>query len=225
MKLNELVDDFLAYYKLECLKRKEVQIDLQPRLVTLMLSEVCSDIQKTFGAVEVLLSIPIVQGTDQYALNASVMTVKNVMIGTSPLIVKSTDWMQSQQAENGLPSYYSIIYPNAIPKLWVYPNPVNADTIVINYNPDFNLYSPSSITAGDFGNFLNDQWSGNTTLPTQYDKLLLYGMLKKMFPEFEVEHSKEELLLMSKQFNGETFEKYKMTGVIKKGISLKIRDL
>ena len=82
MKLNELVDDFLAYYKLECLRRGVIQIDLHPRLVTLMLSEVCSDIQKTFGVVEASTLINLISGTDKYTLNASVMTVKDISINT-----------------------------------------------------------------------------------------------------------------------------------------------
>jgi hypothetical protein len=82
MKLNELVDDFLAYYKLECLRRGVTQIDLHPRLVTLMLSEVCSDIQKTFGVVESSTIINLISGTDKYTLNSSVMTVKDVSINT-----------------------------------------------------------------------------------------------------------------------------------------------
>jgi hypothetical protein len=190
-----------------------------------MLSETCSDIQKSLGVIETSLSIPIVAGTDKYVLNASVMTVKDVMIGCQRLIEKSTAWMETRTALSCSPAHYSILYSSAIPQIWIYGNPVIADTMVVGFESNFNFYSPSSTSAGDFGSFLNSTYTGNTCFPTQYDKLILLGMLKQMFPEIAVEYSKEELLLMSKQFNGETFTKYNMTGIINKGRSFKIRDL
>jgi hypothetical protein len=141
------------------------------------------------------------------------------------LIEKSTSWMQTRIAANGCPVHYSLLYSSATPLLWIYPNPINVGSLIINYNPNFNLYSPSSVNAGDFGSFINDSWSGNTTLPTQYDKLLLLGMLKWLFKDMEEDYLKESMLLLSKQYNGETFTKYSMEGCINKGISLKIRDL
>ncbi len=132
------------------------------------------------------------------------------------LTEKPTSWMQTRIAANGCPAHYSLLYSSATPLLWIYPNPINVGSLVINYNPNFNLYSPSSVNAGDFGLFLNGVWSGNTTLPTQYDKLILYGMLQKMFPDkakggtdFEKEYLKELSLLRVKQFSGERIT-YKM---------------
>jgi hypothetical protein len=225
MILSEIVDLFKRRYSLECLKRRVTEIVLGERDVVTMLSETCGDIQKAFGVIETSLSIPIIAGTDKYDLNASIMTVKDVMIGCEKLTEKSTAWMQSRVALNCSPGHYTILYSSAIPKIWIYGNPIIASTMVVSFQSNFNFYSPSQVTAGDFGSFLNSAYTGNTCFPTQYDKLILLGMLKQMFPEIAVEYSKEELLLMSKQFNGESFTKYSMDGVINKGRSFKIRDL
>jgi len=50
-------------------------------------------------------------------------------------------------------------------------------------------------------------------------------MLKQILPEIEVEYYKEEILLMGKQFNGNTLKKYDMDGVINEGRSYRIRGL
>jgi hypothetical protein len=225
MILAEIVDLFKRRYSLECLKRRVTEIVLGEGDVVTMLSETCGDIQKAFGVIETSMSIPIIAGTDKYDLNAAIMTVKDVMIGCEKLTEKSTAWMQSRVALNCSPGHYTILYSSAIPKIWVYGNPIIASTMVVNFQSNFNFYSPSSTVAGDFGSFLNSAYTGNTSFPTQYDKLILLGMLKWLFKDMEEDYLKESMLLLSKQYNGETFTKYSMEGCINKGISLKIRDL
>jgi hypothetical protein len=238
MIIGELVDVFKRRYQLECLKRRVSEIILNEKLIVLLLSETVGDIQKSFGVLEVSLPISLIAGTDKYNLSASIMTVKTVMFGDNRLIEKSTAWMECQIALSSTPNYYSILYLNAIPKIWIYPNPVSAGILTINYNPNFNFYSPSSIqietgklavddadefasddgggtpvyVPGDFGSFFNGVYTGNTVFPTQYDKLILLGMLKQLFKELEEDYLKESILLRAKQFNGGKLNVYKMDG-------------
>ena len=224
MLLSEAIDLFKRRYSLECLKRRVTEIVLGEKDIVTMLSETCSDIQKSLGVIETSLSIPIVAGTDKYVLNASVMTVKDVMIGCQRLIEKSTAWMETRTALSCSPAHYSILYSSAIPQIWIYGNPVIADTMVVGFESNFNFYSPSQVTAGDFGSFLNSAYTGNTCFPTQYDKLILLGMLKQLFKDMEEDYLKESILLRAKQFNGRKFG-YSMDGVVSEGGSFRVRGL
>jgi hypothetical protein len=183
----------------------------------MVLSKSVSEIQKNFGVIEVLLPIPILANTDKYDLTASVMKIKNVVSGGIKLIEKSTKWMEEQIVVSGTPQYYSILYQSSIPKLWIYPKPTDAGTLTVNYIPNFNLYSPSSTSKGDFGDFgiaHANVYDGDTVFPTQYDNLILLGMMKQFFPDKEVDYKKERIVLFSRQSNGESLNKYKMDGVI-----------
>ena len=84
----------------------------------------------------------------------------------SKLTEKSTAWMQSRVALNCSPGHYTILYSSAIPKIWIYGNPIIASTMVVSFQSNFNFYSPSQVTAGDFGSFLNSAYTGNTCFPT-----------------------------------------------------------
>ena len=92
MILSELVDAFKEHYKLECFKRNTGEKDFPEKFLALILSEVCSDIQKSFGVLECSLPIILVSGSDEYGLNTSVMTVKNVVMtsgGYTPPVILS----------------------------------------------------------------------------------------------------------------------------------------
>lgn len=218
MLLKELIDAFKEKYKFECFKRNVPEKIINEKFIVLLFSEVVSDIQKNFGVIQTSQSISVVSGTDKYDLTTSTMTIKDTMLGDTKLVEKSSAWMEQQTPLSATPSYYSLIYLSNKPKIWLYPNPVTADTLVVNYVANFNLYSPSSITAGDFGDFSiahANQYTGDTVFPTQYDKLLILGMLKQIFKDIEEDYSKEKMILKARQFNGESLSKYNMTGVIK----------
>lgn len=214
MILSELVDSFLTEYKLETIKRNVPQIDLAPKLMAYLLSVAVNDIQKNFGVIELSSTVSLIAGTDKYNLTSSTMSIKKVMIGDQELTQKSTEYLESQPSTNSTPTYYSILYSAAIPKLWVYPNPVNADTLTVYFTSNYNLYSVSGVTAQDFGSFDGKSFTGNTVFPTQYDKLLILGMLKQLFRDIEADYLKEQRVLKARQFNGESLATYKMTGVI-----------
>jgi len=214
MLLNELVDSFVTKYKMQCLLRSIPQIVLTQNFLALILAEAASDIQKLFGAIELTMPVDLIVGTDKYDLSQSVIDIKNVSSGVNGFILirKSSDWIEKQSAiTSGLdnistPLHYSMLYPAAIPQLLLYPAPTVADTLTVNYTPNFNLFSPSVVTTQDFGLFDGKAFSLNTVFPTQYDKLLLLGMMKQIFKDFEGDYQKEEALLKVLQFNGEKFD-------------------
>ncbi|MFA5715244.1 MAG: hypothetical protein WC998_05870 [Candidatus Paceibacterota bacterium] len=214
MLLQELVDAFKKKYQLECFKLSIKPMLIGDKLTALMLSEVVGDIQKTFGVMQLSLSKDIVVGTDKYDLTSSVMEIENVKIGTTTLVKKSVEWLQEQNAQSGNPVYYTLINQNAIPQIWLYPNPNSADNgMIIYYKPNSNYYSPSSTEAGDFGDYgiAGTEFSGNTVFPAQYDKLMLLGLVKQLFArqqnqDIHINYEKEKSLLLVKQFNGEKFD-------------------
>lgn len=219
MILSELIYAFKNDYTLENIKRGTKEIRLLDKQIALMLSKVCSDIQKKFGVIELVKSITVVSGTDKYDLNTSVLEIRSVTNGEIVLVKKSTDWFNKQVAASGTPIYYTLLFNTVLPQLWFYPKPSTDDTITVNYIPNYNLYSPAQATAGDFGNFgIGDSgtvtgFSGNTVFPTKYDTLILLGLMKQMFEGMEGDYLKESVLLRAKQFNGEKLD-YNMNGVI-----------
>jgi hypothetical protein len=211
MLLLEHVDAFKRKYKFECLKRNTAYRPdlLDDPFLALLLSEIVGDIQKTFGVIQLSTTIPVVIGTDKYNLSSSAMEIENAVIGTTTLTKKTPDWMQKRISQNGSPEFYTLLYQSAIPQIWVYPNPsATTDSLIVYYKPNFNFYSPSSTAAGDFGDFYitNQTFAGNTVFPTQYDKLMMLGFLKQIFPDIQAEYEKEKSLLLVKQFNGEKFD-------------------
>jgi hypothetical protein len=217
MLLSELIDTFLTDYKFECVKRDVRQIELPPKYLVMILSKSVSEIQKNFGVIETSLPISILANTDKYDLTASVMKIKNVVSGEVRLVEKSTKWMEEQIIVSGTPQYYSSLYQSGTPKLWIYPKPIDMGTLIVNHVSNFNLYSPSSTSKGDFGDYgiTNSQdYYGNTVFPTQYDTLILLGMMKQFFKDVETDYLKEKIVSMAKQVNGESLNKYKMNGVI-----------
>lgn len=219
MILSELIYVFKTDYLFECKKRQAKSIFLSDKEIALLLSKVCSEIQKNLGVLELSLPITLIAATDHYALNASVMDVKNVVNSEGIVLQKvTTDFIESSFPQSSTPEYYSILYSSAIPQLWLFPNPDTVDTLTLNYIPNFNLYSPSSIVLGDFGNYgigaagVNG-FSGNTVFPSQYDNLILLGLMKNFFDDYEAKYLKEKLLMTAKKFNGERFS-YNMTGVV-----------
>lgn len=212
MILSELIKAFEAKHVLESMKRGAKEQFFPAKQLALMLSETCSDIQKSFGIIEVTEDVSITSGTDKYNLNQSVMTIKNVVLGES-LTEKSTEWFQKQLDASGTPQYYTILFESAIPIIWLYPNPSTDDTLTISYKSNFNFYSPSGSSPQDFGAFDGSDFSGNTVFPSIYDKLIILGMMKQIFPDMEAQYMQESMLLRAKQFNGEAI-KYNMDGVI-----------
>jgi len=213
MILSELIDAFRTDLFLQSTLRQSKEIILIDKQIALMLSKTCSEIQKKFGVIELTMSVPIVIGTNQYALTSSMMNIKQVMPGQNcvrGLVKKSTDWFDKQIAANGNPEFYTVLYSSAIPQLWIYPTPIIADTLTVSYKPNFNLYSPSNnSTTQDFGSYLSTGFTGDTVFPTQYDNLLLLGMMKQVYPDMQADYTKEAIVLLSKQFSGEKLD-YRM---------------
>jgi hypothetical protein len=217
MLLSEFVDLFRERYKLECFKRNVPPQLMTDPFITILLSKAVSDTQKQLSVIEVSQSITLIVSTAKYNLNSSLMTVKNVTLSKIPLEQVSAKWIQEQIEVSGTPAKFAILYESAIPQLYLYPTPSSVGIITVNYKPNFNFYSPSSTTIGDFGDFritTAEGFHGNTVFPTQYDELTLLGMLKQLFNDIEQEYRKEKFLLMAKQISGVGLNKYNMDGVI-----------
>lgn len=213
MILQELIDAFRADIFLQSKLRQQPEITLLDKQIALMLSKTCSEIQRKFGIIELSMPISAIVGTSQYALTSSVMNIKEVMPGKNcfrELIEKSTAWFDKRIAVSGNPEFYTVLYSSAIPQLWIYPTPIIADTLTVSYKPNFNLYSPSNnSTTQDFGSYLSTGFTGDTVFPTQYDNLLLLGMMKQVYPDMQADYTKEAIVLLSKQFSGEKLD-YRM---------------
>ncbi len=233
MLLSELIYIFKNDYSLECLKRGVKEIHLIDKQIAIMLSKVCSNIQKKFGVFEQNEQITLIPGTDKYNLTQSFMEIKNISYwyqgdsaSTRTLVQKSTDVLENQPALNGIPEIYTILFQTAVPQIWLYPNPTVADVIDLNYKLNFNLYSASQATVGDFGDYgiTANGFSGNTVFPTMFDNLLLLGLMKQMFKDMELDYKQEAITLLGRQFNGQSLKEYNMSGVVKGNKDISIVD-
>ncbi len=233
MLLSELIYVFKNDYSLECLKRGTKEIHLFDKQIALMLSKTCSNIQKKFGVIEQNEQITLIAGTDKYSLTQSFMSIKNIeywyqgnSASTKVLIQRPVNEIEKQSALNGIPEIFTMLFNSSIPQIWLYPNPTVADTINVNYKLNFNLYSPSQVTTGDFGDYgiTGNGFSGNTVFPTLFDNLLLLGLMKQMFKDMETDYRQEAIILLGKLTNGQSMKDYNMQGVVEGGKNLKIVD-
>lgn len=205
MTLNSLIYAFKNDYEIQCLLREIKPIPFRFKQIAMFLSKVVSDVQKRFGVIEASFTATSVNGSASYSISASFMEPKVVLFDSIPLEKKSMRWIKEQYAQSGTPMYYAIQYTDRTAKLYLYPTPDSDDLdIVIQCNYNYNLYDPTDST-NDFGTFDGTTFSSNTVLPTQYDNVLLLGMLNQIFPDYKLKYEEECSLLRVKQYNGEKF--------------------
>lgn len=197
MDISGLIEVFKAKYKIECFRRQVPENSISNKLMILMFSESVGDIQKIFGVLETQMIRGFRTGVGKYSLNSSLMTVKNVVIGGMPLRMRSTDWMEKQISVNGMPTDYAIVYTKSMPSILLYPIPTSADNMVINGVFNFDFADPT----GDPNDADYDE-----VFPSQYDKLIVLGMMKQLYKDLEPDYQREKTLLYSLQYNGEKFD-------------------
>ena len=86
------------------------------------------------------------------------------------------------------------------------PDISETDVIYLQANYNFGLYSPNAGNSQDFGVFDGSTFSGNLTLPQQYENAIILGMMKQMFKDIEGGYERELHLLKVLQYSGEKFE-------------------
>ena len=206
MKLNDLIYAFKNDYELQAELRGVKPIVLRHRQLALILSKIVSDLQKKLGVIEASYTSSSVSGTASYSISASFMNAGAVLYDSIPLKKKSMQWIKEQYSFSGTPMYYAIQYTDRTAKLYLYPTPDSDgdDNIVVQCKYNYNLYSPSDTTQ-DFGTFTSGAFSSDTILPSQYDQALLLGMMKEIFPDYDIRYREECSLLRVKQYNGEKF--------------------
>ena len=208
MILSEIIYAFEVKHKIECAKRVVKEIDLNAKIKALMLSEVTSDIQKRFGAIELTATYDSVGGTSAYSISSQLINPKVVKFSDIVLEKTTTEWIKKQSSQTGQPYKYAILQEGATAQLLLFPTPdiSETDVIYIQANYNFGLYSPNAGNSQDFGVFNGSVFSGNLTLPQQYEKAIILGMLKQIFADIEVQYERELALLKVLQYNGEKFE-------------------
>ena len=208
MILSEIIYAFEVDYKLECLKRDVREIGINAKMKALMLSKVVSDIQKRLGVIEATATYDSVAGSATYSISSRLINPKVVKYGDAVLEKTTTEWIKRQPAQTGLPYKYAILQEGATANLYLYPIPDSdgTDNILLQGNFNLGLYSPDAGSSQDFGVFDGSTFSGNLTLPQQYEQAILLGMMKQMFRDFEPDYEREMNMLKVLQYNGESFE-------------------
>lgn len=208
MILSELIYAFEAQYKLECLKREVKEIMINAKMKALMLSTTVSDIQKRLGVIEATATYDSVAGTSAYSISSKFINPKVVKYGDTVLTKTTTEWIKKQPTQTGAPYKYAILQEGATANLYLFPIPDSAgtDNILLQGNFNLGLYSPNAGSSQDFGVFNGSTFSGNLTLPVQYEQAILLGMMKQMFKDIQPEYDREMNMLKVLQYNGESFE-------------------
>ena len=208
MILSEIIFAFEADYKFECFKRDVKEIIINAKFKALMLSKIVSDIQKRLGVIELTATYNSIAGSSAYSISSKLINPKVVKFGDYVLEKTTTEWIKKQTIQTGQPYKYAILQEGATANLYLFPVPdiAGTDNIFLQANYNFGLYSPNAGSSHDFGAFDGSDFSGNLTLPQQYEQAILLGMMKQIFKEFEVDYEKEMNLLKVIQYNGEGFE-------------------
>lgn len=215
MNIVSLRDNFVARYKIECLKRKveEVNFTNQGKLVATLIYDAVGEIQSKTGIIESSQIISLVSGTNEYPLNLDFGMVKLVSCNNNILCKRTTEWINKQidLGNTGTdPSDYAItVLSNTTMgskfNILLFPTPSTVTNLTINYTSDRGAFDPT---------IDKDAYSTNyTILPSVYDRAIIFHMVDSMFGDSKPNFDKEMTRLIAKQFNGQKLN-YKMTGVI-----------
>ena len=206
MTLAETRDLFVTQYKWECIKRNVKEVDIPNKIIASSISEGQREIADRLKVLVTYQDITVSAVTTYttHNLNTNFLKVDRVEL----YMTDDDNVMELQEVpiqsiptmgdlSEGTPDSFAI-YNDASSqfKITFYPLPDGAGTVRVWYYIDPGMYSPSGVSAQDWGSFDGSTFSGNLKIPSRYIPLLITYMLGKIFvdkqEEFEYKLTKEK---------------------------------
>lgn len=208
MKLQEIRDEFIFTYKLECVKRNVREVQFPDRVIAKYISNAEAAIQNDLGLLQSSHTLTLASSTTDYDLPDDFGEVIAVKYGSEIMnSVSSKDFPTETKLA------YNIYNSGNGFRIRFTSQPDVNKTTTIYYYVDIRKYTPSgdqnyqnwnSLTQswdtlyppydsepplwGDFNGIL---WSGNIAFPDRYSDALIYHMLGNIFDEYRLRYEAE----------------------------------
>lgn len=201
MTLQELRDEFIFRYKLECSKRNVKEINFPDRVIAKFISNAEAQLQQDVGLIQSNYTIPLVADTADYDLPDDFGELIAVKYGNDYMErVSNKDFVTTTSIK------FNIYTAGAGFRIRFTKAPDTSKTIIVYYYVDVRKYQPSgdanyqnwdSLTQTWetlyapydsepplWGSFNGIQWSGNIAFPDKYSEALIYHMLSNIFDDY-----------------------------------------
>jgi len=206
MTVQDIRDDFVVKYKVECQKRGAKEIQFGDKVIAKYISEAQQDIQRRHNILSGEYTLIMVEDEFTYELPSDCSNITKITIDNVPLDRVNLAEMQDIVTASGTPTRYAIKLTDA---LSVQFDLSEADKeLTVYYDVDTNFASDSD---NDWGGF-NGKFYGSLRIPQRYNKAVVLYMLAEMFDDIVMKYEKELASLRESQYRNRTSTKYSMGG-------------
>lgn len=204
MTLQDIRDDFVFKYKLECTKRGVKEIQFPDRALAKLISEAQQDIQRRHNVISGEYVLTMVEDTYTYELPSDCANVSKVIVDGVALDRKNINEIRDYEAGEGVPTCYSILLND---KLSIQFDLATADQdLTIYYEVDTNFFSNEDT---DWGKFIG-KFAGGLRIPQRYNNAVVLYLLAQVFDDIDIKYKKEMDSLRESQYRNRTTTTYKM---------------
>lgn len=191
MTITEIRDIFIAELEFEYKKMNKPFIQIRDKLIALWISEAQQDISSKLKILKTYtdISLTAVTSYTTYTLPSNFGKVFRAEIsGTELDIVNIGEIPTTGTITQGTPTQVAT-YNNGTNNLaTVHPLPDSTYTMRLWYYVNPNYYSPSGVSAQDWGTFDGNSFSGNLKIPEPYYYLIKLYLLGKIFDNKRMEY-------------------------------------
>lgn len=194
---SEARDVFVSKYKLQCLLRKTQEIDLPNKMIAFLLSQAQQDILNRVKALSTYkdVSLTAVTAFTTYTLetNFGGLKGKPTIEGSELEVVSMEELPTNGTLDTGDPSQAkcAVYHDGTAWKMYLYPLSNSTKTLRYWYYINTGFYSPSGVSAQNWGTFDGKTFTGNLKIPDEYLTALIYYMLGEVFNDFKILYLEE----------------------------------
>lgn len=206
MTLQDIRDDFVFKYKLECAKRGSKEIQFPDRALAKFISEAQQDIQRRHNILSGEYTLVMIEDVYTYQLPTDCGNVIKVMVDNVPLERKNINEIRDLLPATGVPTCYATVLNDC---LSIQFDLTTADEeLTVYYEIDPHYFSSEDT---DWGTFIG-KFAGRAKLPQRYNNAIVLYMLSQIYDDLYPKYEKEMASLRESQYHNRTSLKYNMGG-------------
>jgi len=206
MTLQDIRDDFVVKYKLECQKRGAKEIQFGDKIIAKWISDAQQDIQRRHNILSGEYTLIMIEDEFSYELPTDCSNITKITVDNVPLDRVNLGEMQEIVTAEGTPTRYAIKLADT---LSVQFDLSEADKeLTVYYDVDTNYASDSD---NDWGGF-NGKFYGSLRLPQRYNRAVVLYILSEIYDDILPKYEKEMNSLRESQYRNRTSTKYSMGG-------------
>lgn len=206
MTLQDIADDFVLKYKIECSIRGAKEIQFGDKALAKLISDAQQNIQRRHNILSGEYTLTMIEDEYSYELPTDCAYVTKVVVDSVALDRKNINELRDYEQQEGVPTCFATYQADC---LKIQFDLTTADEeLTIYYDVDPNFYSNSD---NDWGTFLQ-KFAGSLRLPQRYNNAVVLYILSQIFPDLSAKYEYEMASLRESQYRNRTTTKYSMGG-------------